>query len=574
MRDGRIRPPAAARRLSRRQRSASRYARSVLPSEPIRRRDAGASQATRVVDEAEIVAARLRLQRVLFAALVLWSASTCSDVLNATGRGPGLLGHLLEIRAVGLVGIGVVIISLRAQRRLSRRALRAFASLGFTAIGVLVSMMAILTGGVTSPYFGGVMLVLVVYGATVNDHWRRGIIDVAGPMLAYPLTMLAGAARSPTVAAQLGDRASLQIFLSNLGNLCIAYAALVLSGHMVWALRRQVFEARSLGRYKLKQLLGAGGMGEVWLAHHAALRRDVAVKILRVEQGLDAQVVARFEREVRATTELVHPNTVRVFDYGVSDDGIWYYAMELLDGENLGTLVAREGALPPARALHLVVQASRALAEAHAKGIVHRDVKPENLFVVLLAGERDFIKVLDFGIAQVRAPDTKLTATGSVVGTPQWLAPETIRGDEIDARADVYALGAVLYFLLAARPPFEGSSALALAHATLFTPASSPSARRVAPLPADLEAVVMRCLEKDPAARFASARELAHALEACADAGSWTWQDAQRAAEGSPKGAAATSPFAPTALDASAPTEAIVPGAARARAKAHSDDPA
>ena len=231
--------------------------------------------------------------------------------------------------------------------------------------------------------------------------------------------------------------------------------------------RRQVFEARSLGRYRLTRRLGAGGMGEVWLAHHAALKRDVAVKILRPgAEGHTPGSIARFEREVRATAELVHPNTVRVFDYGVTDDGLQYYAMELLSGVDMATLVEREGALPPARALLLIGQASRALAEAHDHGIVHRDIKPENLFVTSLGGEPDFVKVLDFGIAKVSAGDTTMTSAGSVLGTPAFISPEVATGLPADARSDVYALGAVLYFLLSGCRPFEAASigAMLVAH--------------------------------------------------------------------------------------------------------------
>src|SRR5262249_2757478 len=159
----------------------------------------------------------------------------------------------------------------------------------------------------------------------------------------------------------------------------------------------------SLGRYKLKTRIGEGGMGEVWVAYHNGLKRDVAVKILRNDDDDDAdatQAVTRFEREVRATTELTHPNTVRLYDYGVTDDGLCYYVMELLSGENLESLAARDAPLPSARAIHLLLQAARALAEAHARGIVHRDVKPANIFVTNAGGEDDFVKVLDFGIAK------------------------------------------------------------------------------------------------------------------------------------------------------------------------------
>jgi serine/threonine-protein kinase len=292
---------------------------------------------------------------------------------------------------------------------------------------------------------------------------------------------------------------------------------------MVGSLRRAVFEARRVGHYELKRRIGRGATGEVWLAHHAALKRDVAVKILRPEACNDVGI-SRFEREAHATAELVHPNTVRIFDFGSTDDGLWYYAMELLEGETLADLVRREGPLPPARAIQLALQAARALAEAHARRIVHRDVKPSNLFVTTMGGERDFVKVLDFGIARFfRAPgraDATLTKDGSIVGTPAYISPEAVLGEEVDARADVYAMGAVIYFMLTAHPPFEAADegAIGLMLAQVSRPPAPPSVRLGAPLPADLEAVVMRCLEKAPAERYADAKELAEALTACCGA--------------------------------------------------------
>jgi serine/threonine-protein kinase len=269
-------------------------------------------------------------------------------------------------------------------------------------------------------------------------------------------------------------------------------------------------------------------MGEVWVAYHNGLKRDVAVKILRGDGGnVTPAAVARFEREVSATAELTHPNTIRLFDYGVTDDGLCYYVMELVEGEDIARLVARAGPQPPARALYLVAQAARALAEAHAKGIVHRDVKPENLIVTRAGGEHDFVKVLDFGIAKRAAgrEEAGLTQTGWVVGTPMWLAPEAFEGTTVGPPADVYALGEVLYLLLSGKPPFEAKSFAAYGDAhTRLAPGRLPDA-----IPEDLGAVVMRCLRKSPDDRFRTARELADALTDCHDAGRWSALDAEAA---------------------------------------------
>jgi serine/threonine-protein kinase len=254
-------------------------------------------------------------------------------------------------------------------------------------------------------------------------------------------------------------------------------------------------------------------MGEVWRAWHPALQREIAVKILKPTES-SGDAIARFEREVRATSELQHPNTVRVFDCGVTDDGLWFYAMELLEGETLASL-AKNGGLAPERAVHLVRQAARAIAEAHGRGIIHRDVKPENLFVTSLGGERDFVKVLDFGIAKLRdaeGSDT-LTREGVMIGTPMFMSPEQASGGVVDARSDKYALGAVLHNALTGRPPFEGpATSVLLGHMAIA--ASPPSKRASHPIPAALDALVLRCLEKDPSKRYASASALDDALAA------------------------------------------------------------
>jgi serine/threonine-protein kinase len=326
--------------------------------------------------------------------------------------------------------------------------------------------------------------------------------------------------------------ADVTMLLVNAGYVLGTSVFLVGGGHIVWALRRQVFEARNLGRYRLKKRLAAGGMGDVWLAYHPGLKRDVAVKILRPdERERSGMALARFEQEVRATAELVHPNTVRVYDYGVTEDGLWYYVMEYLEGETLAEYVNRLGPLPPARAVHVVGQVARALAEAHEHGIVHRDVKPENLFLTALGGEHDFVKVIDFGIAKVQSSDGKMTDTGSLLGTPAYMSPEMAMGLSADARSDVYAVGAVLYFVLCGRPPFEAENAGALIFAHVNERVVPPSRVLGRPVPADLEAVVMRALLKDPTERFSTAAELALALSACTVAGKWTYNDATTVAK-------------------------------------------
>jgi serine/threonine-protein kinase len=254
----------------------------------------------------------------------------------------------------------------------------------------------------------------------------------------------------------------------------------------------------------------------------------VAIKILRNEARMGSDnAVLRFEREARATAELLHPNTVRVFDYGATEDGLLYYVMELLEGETLAEHVERLGPLPAARAVHIIGQAARALGEAHVRGIVHRDIKPENLFLTSLGGEHDFVKVLDFGIAKImQDTDPTMTRTGWLLGTPRYISPEVVSGKPADARSDVYGLGAVLYFLLCSKPPFDGESASAVVFAQVHHKPTPPSQRIGRPIPADLEAVVMRALRKDPNERYESASVFALALSSCTVAGKWTFGDA------------------------------------------------
>ncbi len=301
------------------------------------------------------------------------------------------------------------------------------------------------------------------------------------------------------------------------GHLSLALLGGVLfaaGGHALRHATQPDGSARLAGRYVLKDLLGSGGMGEVWSAYHPALKRHVAVKILRRE-CMTPPLISRFEREIRAMTLLSHPNTVRILDCGSTDEGLLYYAMELLGGETLGALVARDGPLPPLRAIHIVRQAARALAEAHARGIVHRDIKPSNILVTEIGGEPDFVKLLDFGIAKhgVLGEAVTLTNAGMLIGTPAYMSPEQASSGHVDSRADLYALGAVLFHALTGRPLFLGSAGmLVAAHLSGVPPVPSAySPHFVHPL---LDSVVRTCLAKKPDDRFATALELDAALAA------------------------------------------------------------
>ncbi len=304
---------------------------------------------------------------------------------------------------------------------------------------------------------------------------------------------------------------------------------------VIYGLREEVRDARRLGQYTLHEKLGEGGMGAVYRASHAMLRRPTAVKLLRPDR-LGTESVARFEREVQLTARLTHPNTIRVFDYGRTPDGVFYYAMEYLDGAGLGDVVAESGPMPPARVIHVLDQVAGALTEAHRVGLIHRDIKPANIFLIEQGGDPDVAKVLDFGLVkQVSAPGGEdatmpaLSHVNSFTGTPLYMAPEAIATpDAVDARTDLYALGAVGYFLLTGFEVFTGSTVMEVCSHHLRSQPVPPSVRLGTPVPADLEALILACLEKDPAARPAGARELRAGLRACRDAHAWSEDDARR----------------------------------------------
>jgi serine/threonine-protein kinase len=305
---------------------------------------------------------------------------------------------------------------------------------------------------------------------------------------------------------------------------------------VIYGLREQVRDARRLGQYTLHEKLGSGGMGEVYRASHAMLRRPTAIKLLPPDR-LGEESVARFEREVQLTALLTHPNTVRVFDYGRTPDRVFYYAMEFLDGASLAQLVTLFGPLPPGRVIHLLEQCAGALNEAHGVGLIHRDIKPANILVTEQGGLPDVAKVVDFGLVKAVAGATvtadahtleAVTEAEAIAGTPQYMAPEAIaRPDQVDARTDLYALGAVGYFLLTGHEVFPGRTVLEVCGHHLHTAPQPPSARLGKPLPADLEQLLLACLAKEPVGRPASARALREALLACADAGAWTEENAR-----------------------------------------------
>jgi eukaryotic-like serine/threonine-protein kinase len=327
----------------------------------------------------------------------------------------------------------------------------------------------------------------------------------------------------PDVAPNLARLLAAEDYWYNGMFLAIGMALATYGAYLTHGLRAQLYRARKLGQYRLIRKLGEGGMGKVYLAEHELLKRPCALKLIKTGDRSDPLALARFEREVRSAARLSHPNTIEIFDYGRADDGTFYYVMEYLQGLTLLELVRKAGPLPPGRVIYLFRQVCAGLAEAHGLGLVHRDLKPANVFVALRGGESDVAKVLDFGIVKLtQDPDAvALTTAGSLSGTPLFMAPEQAMDDgTLDARADIYALGAVMYFALTGRPPFLAKSAMAVIAAHLRDPVVPPSRHRPG-LPEDLEQVILRCLAKQPDERFCSVKVLGEALAACASANDW-----------------------------------------------------
>ncbi|MCP4546373.1 MAG: serine/threonine protein kinase [bacterium] len=295
--------------------------------------------------------------------------------------------------------------------------------------------------------------------------------------------------------------------------------------HVVYKLGRSVRAAREMGSYTLEEHLGGGGMGEVWRASHRMLARPAAVKLIKsevmlgLEPGEIERLNQRFEHEVQATAALCSPHTVDIYDYGLAQDGTFYYVMELLDGIDMDTLIARYGPVEPSRVVHYLIQACHSLNEAHKRQLIHRDIKPANLFVCTYGEDCDFVKILDFGLVKREQtdnePDLKLTVDGQVTGTPAYLCPEVITEvSPVDNRSDIYSLGCVAYWLLTGQLVFPAAThnAMLIDHAT--TKPAPPSSRSEMAIPAELDAVILDCLAKNPADRPQSVDELTRRLQA------------------------------------------------------------
>jgi eukaryotic-like serine/threonine-protein kinase len=363
-------------------------------------------------------------------------------------------------------------------------------------------------------------LLIVLYGTFIPNTWKRCAAIVGGLGLLAVILMGVGSQLDKSRAAAILSALPETILL-----MATAVAIAVFGAHKLRELHEKAHEAERIGQYRLKQILGFGGMGAVYLAEHVLLRRPCAIKLIRPDQAGDPRTLIRFEREVRSAATLTHPNTVEIYDYGHAEDGTFYYVMEYLPGMNLQELVEQHGPLPPERAVYLLRQVCQALREAHGIGLIHRDIKPGNIFASERGKVYDVAKLLDFGLVKTvgsQGDAVKLTKEGTFTGSPAFMSPEqALGGKELDARSDIYNVGAVAYFLLTGKLLFDRLSAVQMLHAHAFEPLV-PSHEFEQKVPADLQRVILRCLEKDPSLRYQDAMTLDHALAACEGTNPWT----------------------------------------------------
>jgi eukaryotic-like serine/threonine-protein kinase len=380
-------------------------------------------------------------------------------------------------------------------------------------------------------------MLIVLYGTFIPNTWKR-CAQVVGALSLTPL-LLNGVVCFPCII--MGHYAWPILFDTTV-ILALGAAIAIFGSYKISELQHEASQARKLGQYKLLRPLGAGGMGEVYLAEHVLLRRACAIKIIRPDQAGDPTTFSRFEREVQAMATLTHWNSVEVYDYGHAEDGTFYYVMEYLPGLSLQDLVERHGPLSPGRTIHFMRQLCGALREAHGIGLIHRDIKPSNVIACQRGGLQDVAKLLDFGLVHDVAVNNQgphqLTMQGTILGSPPYLSPEQARGrGPIDARTDIYSLGALGYFLLTGQAPFVRETVMELLVAHLHD--APVAARQLKPeIPADLEEVILTCLQKDPDQRYPDAEGLDRALARCEAALDWDaeqaelWWDNQRALDG------------------------------------------
>lgn len=391
------------------------------------------------------------------------------------------------------------------------------------------------TGQIGLISIAGWPILIFAHAIFIPNSWRRAAI-VSVLISAMPvLTTLAVGAVHQKVRQVLWANPTplIDLVLTLLATVIVALAGV----RTIHRLRTEMSEVRQLGRYRLRRRIGSGGMGEVFLAEHHLLKRPVALKVIHKDKAGDEKTMARFEREVQATAKLNHWNSIQIYDYGNTADGMLYYVMEYLPGMTLQELVNKSGPLPPGRAIYLLRQVCAALHEAHDLGLIHRDIKPANIFVSERGGQYDVAKLLDFGLVKpLQTPlgdSDDLTQEGNIAGSPLYMSPEQVLAEvDPDTRSDIYSLGAVAFFMLTGKPPFQSGATMRilLQHLSETPP---PMNSMLTPstawkIPNDLESTVLKCMAKDLEMRYAQVRQFESALAACSSASEWNAEKAER----------------------------------------------
>ncbi len=380
-----------------------------------------------------------------------------------------------------------------------------------------------------TPTITWIGVMVLVFAAMMPSTRLKTLISGLIAVSMLPLGMVIAKSRGAWEYGTVSD-----LLIMHFPDYLLVGVALMIA-QVVHRLGQQVTKARELGSYQLGELLGQGGMGQVYRATHRMLARAAAIKLIRPEMILDGpegdMVLKRFRREAEVAANLRSPHTVELYDFGVTEDQTLYFVMELLEGMTLDTLVRQHGPVPANRAIFILRQVCESLEEAHVRGLVHRDIKPANIHIGRVGLRHDFVKVLDFGlvksVATRASADTVATEVGTTPGTPAYMAPEMALGESIDGRADLYALGCVAYYLLTGQLIFEAASVYHVIARHLNDAPVPPSLRTGTFIPPGLEQLVLACVAKRPEERPQSAAELARAL-AAVEVDAWTEEHAAR----------------------------------------------
>ncbi|UCC81788.1 MAG: serine/threonine protein kinase [Gemmatimonadota bacterium] len=434
-------------------------------------------------------------------------ASSLSEYESLSGP----LGHLI------LLGLGLALVY---GVRGSPRYLPAIVYGTIAANIVLLLFSQVTFRPASHPYFG-ISLLLFLSAAFIP--WRPGYQWALAATAAVCFLLLQGILfwTLPELQAFWAERGGAEVARNNavwgVTKIAITGGASALVSKTLYSLTKTAHRAKRLGNYLIHEEIGKGGMGQVFYAQHSLICRPTAVKVMHQDGRDRGTALARFEREIKLSATLTHPNTITIYEVGRTPDHSLYYAMEYLEGLDLQQLVERHGPVSPARTIHILTQVCGSLEEAHARDIIHRDIKPSNIFLTRRGLLYDYVKVLDFGLAKQIESDASsaISKTGMLFGTPRYIAPETVYGNEqVDGRADLYCLGGVAYWMLTGQPPFPSESSVEVLIDHVKTTPKRPSEVSELLIPAKLEAIVMRLLEKKPGDRYETARELEDALAA------------------------------------------------------------